>query len=629
MAKTASQRLNDYMPAVLDKDDLVYKALVADQDTDTGALTNEIKLVSAFIDYYTASLRVDDAETGLLDFIVEIFAGLRRSYSEPDDYLRRRYKALIERKKSTHWNGKNSIRNVFTYFFDERNIYLIERYPVINLIINGEFDSLESWTVNNSDTEFRLVYSWSFEGGSAALINPAKANSAGYIEQRVAGVSSGIYELLFFYSSPKGKKGDVWFTIRNAQGNYWNGSAWVSMEYSFLETHNDTPGYYKAVQKTINVPSATDITFRFKNKNGGGALIDSVRFGKTTDPAMRIFIISEPDLFFNGEIFFDKKYLFNGFKSYYIQTDMESVLEMIHPAGVYAEMSVISSRLNTPWDRITIEWKSTHAVKWHTTFDATKNFNNGSIILQDIFYDNSFLFDGEYNFDSKKVTWSVKPTDLMFNDVCSNHYKKYKYNKKIKLKNQLYFNGRVGFDCRYNFSGAVEGVRVGLSVMTATRHVMNQVTAVARFDGTWKFDGSLKFDGMYTAYQPGTETYPVEGVMGVETKNLKYVLATLVINPTDALKIGKVGFGVGDAVETPDDTGLTSPYIKTITASRINSDNSLTFDYDLLSSEANGKVLKELGLYCNDGVTMVYRERRDTVVKDIDTEISGSITIIL
>jgi hypothetical protein len=117
--------------------------------------------------------------------------------------------------------------------------------------------------------------------------------------------------------------------------------------------------------------------------------------------------------------------------------------------------------------------------------------------------------------------------------------------------------------------------------------------------------------------------------MGVETKKLKYVLAALAIHPTDALKIGKVGFGVGDAAETPDDTGLTDPYIKPVAASRINSDNSLTFDYDLLSGEANGKVLKELGLYCNDGVTMVYRERRDTVIKDIDTDIAGSITIIL
>jgi hypothetical protein len=500
------------MPTVLDKTDPVYKAMFADDDTDTGALTNELNDLSSFIDYYTRTQSVDNAETDLLKYIASTFAGLIRNYGEPDSYLRLRYKALIERKKTSLWNGKTSIKSVFSYFYGERNVYLIERYPVFNLIKNGEFDSLGSWVINNSDTEFRLIYSWSFEGGIAVLINPSRANSVGYIEQCITSLSSGIYELLFFYSSPKGKKGDVQFTIKNKQGNYWNGSAWVSTEYPFLETHNDVPGYYKIVQKTINVPSTTDITIRFKNKNGNGALIDSVRFGKTTDPAIRIYIISEPELFFNGEIFFDKKYLFTGFKSYYIQTDVESILEMIHPAGVHMEISTISNRLNMPWDRITIKWESTYKLNWHIIFDATRNFNNGSIAMQDIFYDGSFLFGGEYNFDSKQIVRSVKPTDLTFKDVSSNHYRKYKYNKKIKLTNQLYFDERIGFDFRYNFSGKTEGARVGLTVMTVTRHVINQVTAIAKFDNMWKFDGSLKFDGMYTAYQPGTETYPVEEI---------------------------------------------------------------------------------------------------------------------
>jgi hypothetical protein len=270
MAKTVSQRLNGYMPAALDRNDPVYKAMFADEDADAGAITNEMKELSGFINYYTCTQSADGAKSRLLAYIVSVFAGLTRNYEEPDDYLRLRYKALIERKKNIHWNGKNAIRSVFTYFFDEKNLYLIERYPVVNLISNGEFDTLESWTVNESDTEFRPVYSWSFEGGAAVLINPSKPNPAGYIEQRVDGVSSGIYELLFFYSSPKGKKGDVWFTIRNDQGNYWNGSAWAQAEYAFLETHNDTPGYYKAAQKTIAVPSATAVTFRVKNQMKAG-----------------------------------------------------------------------------------------------------------------------------------------------------------------------------------------------------------------------------------------------------------------------------------------------------------------------------------------------------------------------
>jgi hypothetical protein len=87
------------MPSILDKSDDIYRVWIGDEDTDEGALTNEIKTVTDFINYYTRTQRVDEAETSLLEFVVRIFSELRRNYSEPDDYLRMRYKALIERKK--------------------------------------------------------------------------------------------------------------------------------------------------------------------------------------------------------------------------------------------------------------------------------------------------------------------------------------------------------------------------------------------------------------------------------------------------------------------------------------------------------------------------------------------------
>jgi hypothetical protein len=115
----------------------------------------------------------------------------------------------------------------------------------------------------------------------------------------------------------------------------------------------------------------------------------------------------------------------------------------------------------------------------------------------------------------------------------------------------------------------------------------------------------------------------------VETKNLKAVIASQAVVPTAEKTIGKVGFGEGGLLPTPEDTALTNPYIKNVTSVKVNTDNSLTFTYNLEYNEANGKVLKEIGLYCNDGSTLVAREVRDTIVKDSDTAIDGSITIIL
>jgi hypothetical protein len=512
VANSVSEKFNSLMPAVLDRTDEIYRAWVGDEDTDEGALTNEFKTVTDFINYYTRTQRVDESETNLLEFIVKIFSGLHRNYSEPDDYLRLRYKALVERKRTTHWNGKISIKKVFTYFFEEKNIYLIEQYPVNNLIVNGEFENLEGWTYNQADTEFRIIYSWSFEGGTAILINPSKENPTGYMEQQIAAASAGVYELLFFYSSPKGKNGDVLFSIRDGSGKYWNGTAWVSGEYLFHEIHNDIPGYYKAVQKTVKIPSITNITIRFKNKNGTGVLVDSVRFGKVVDPAIRLYITADPELFYNYEIKFDKKYIYNGFREYYIQTDMESILKMIHPAGVYAEMSILSSRLSIPWDRITIDWSAIIKLNWHVIHDSTRAYNSGSITFRNLYFDNTLKFNEAYNFDSKEIIRNVGPNDLTYREALSSHTRKYKYNKIIRPTRQLYFNGHIGFNSKYKYSGLTMGASVSFVTMNVKKQVMNQGTAQAVFDSLWNFGGGINFGGQYTTYQPGFEIYPVREV---------------------------------------------------------------------------------------------------------------------
>lgn len=115
----------------------------------------------------------------------------------------------------------------------------------------------------------------------------------------------------------------------------------------------------------------------------------------------------------------------------------------------------------------------------------------------------------------------------------------------------------------------------------------------------------------------------------VETRNLKAVLAAQAVAPTAAKTIGKIGFGEGANLPTPDDTALIKPYIKSVASYTVNTDSSLSFTYTLDYGEANGKIIKEIGLYCNDGVTLVAREVRDTIVKDADTAIEGIITIIL
>jgi hypothetical protein len=115
----------------------------------------------------------------------------------------------------------------------------------------------------------------------------------------------------------------------------------------------------------------------------------------------------------------------------------------------------------------------------------------------------------------------------------------------------------------------------------------------------------------------------------VETRNLKEVIASQMVSPTTEKAIGKIGFGEGGELPTPNDTSLSNPYIKPVSSFKVNTDNSITFTYNLEYNEANGKTIREIGLYCNDGQTLLTREVRDTIIKDSDTAIDGYITILL
>jgi hypothetical protein len=114
----------------------------------------------------------------------------------------------------------------------------------------------------------------------------------------------------------------------------------------------------------------------------------------------------------------------------------------------------------------------------------------------------------------------------------------------------------------------------------------------------------------------------------MQTKALKATIATLLINPSSGKAIAKVGFGEGGNIPTPDDTSLTNPYIKRLNSSRVVDNSSVEFSYSLGYNEANGKTIREIGLFTEDG-TLVAREVKDVIEKDADTSYDGTITILL
>jgi hypothetical protein len=129
-----------------------------------------------------------------------------------------------------------------------------------------------------------------------------------------------------------------------------------------------------------------------------------------------------------------------------------------------------------------------------------------------LYFDGEVKADSEYLFDGKKMIRSTKPTDLLFGPPLYTNIRTYKRKASIRLTRRLYFDGSIGANGKFNFSGEIIGAKVGYSYVKVTKKVTVAKTGQAFFDGQWKANGEILFDGKFTYYQSGIETYFVKEV---------------------------------------------------------------------------------------------------------------------
>lgn len=107
----------------------------------------------------------------------------------------------------------------------------------------------------------------------------------------------------------------------------------------------------------------------------------------------------------------------------------------------------------------------------------------------------------------------------------------------------------------------------------------------------------------------------------------KSQLARLVGGDGAQRYIQKIGFGIGTATAHPDNTTLTTPYIKNLAGHTYPAIGQVQFSWSLSNAEANGKTITEFGLICADD-TMFSRKVRAPIAKDDDISLTGTWTII-
>jgi hypothetical protein len=87
--------------------------------------------------------------------------------------------------------------------------------------------------------------------------------------------------------------------------------------------------------------------------------------------------------------------------------------------------------------------------------------------------------------------------------------------------------------------------------------------------------------------------------------------------------IARIAFGTSGDVPTPEDTEITGPFVKPLSGVSFPETGGVEFQWDLLSTEANGKAILEFGLLCADGTLYARRNRATPINKDSDIALEG------
>jgi hypothetical protein len=112
-------------------------------------------------------------------------------------------------------------------------------------------------------------------------------------------------------------------------------------------------------------------------------------------------------------------------------------------------------------------------------------------------------------------------------------------------------------------------------------------------------------------------------------------MARLVAGEFGKRNITKIGFGTDETKPELTDAGLTGAYVKSLDGFEYPETGRVQFAWSLGENEANGKAIREFGLFCDDGKLFARRRREkvggdpaDPIFKESDISLGGTWTII-
>lgn len=363
-----AQQLNSFMPAALDTSAELYRLLFADVSTpipvtdvgyyfhplwtqpaeyvdgeSRGAISDSMKNLFDFIDYYTKTLDASLRVAGHFDKIAGFFAGISRIFSEPDSVFVLRYKALIERNFNPSWDTVQAIRDGLSYLYDAHDIFISEAWPREDLLTNGNFDNeTTGWTVGGA-----AVVSSNVEDrhdGTAIVVDNSAPGSYATLSQEIV-CTAGRYSAIVFFSRTEAHEGSIELIIQDGAGLVYNEAAgtWSAghLNTGIYATVGPDAGDVGMADVSFVLEAGATLTVMVKSVSGTACIIDSVRFGRVDAPAILVALISRFEAFYDGAArALDGLLTYNGYEDSWKNVDIDELVMKLKPAGVWAEVQM-------------------------------------------------------------------------------------------------------------------------------------------------------------------------------------------------------------------------------------------------------------------------------------------------
>jgi hypothetical protein len=109
----------------------------------------------------------------------------------------------------------------------------------------------------------------------------------------------------------------------------------------------------------------------------------------------------------------------------------------------------------------------------------------------------------------------------------------------------------------------------------------------------------------------------------------KAALALMLAGQGDGKNVTSIAFGTRGDVPVPEDTEITEPFTKAVTSISFPATGQVQFNWNLLTTEANGKAILEFGLLLADGTLFARKTRAEPINKDSDIALEGQWLITL